>query len=99
MMRLVRRRWLRESERFVPELPDHRIDDVEHRLGRPEACGDRKVAEFTRAPSEQIERIVASAQLVRPFSELAARLLEASWVRALETVDRLLEVADHEQCP
>ncbi len=60
------------------------IDGLEHRLGRAEGEGERHVV-----PDER--------ERVRPLPEFAADLAEPHRIRALETVDRLLLVADREQ--
>src|SRR4051794_3892074 len=77
---------------------DDGVDDVEHRLSRAKAGGDRQVEELlgSRLVAEQV---VAAADCGGPFLEGFASLAELARIGALEAVDRLLEVADHEQRP
>src|SRR4051794_36753520 len=99
MVRAVRRWRISQRPRLGSERADHGIDDVEDRLRRAEARRDRKVAEFPRAPPEEVERIRAVRKRIGEALEVLARLLETSRIGALEAIDRLLEVADHEQGP
>ena len=74
----------RESDLFVPEVLDHLVDEVEHRLRRAKAGADRQFGKRSAAPFGK-------------FSKMLPRFLELGRIGALEPEDRLLEVADHEQ--
>src|SRR3954454_1827027 len=97
-MSAVRRRRFAERQRFGTDSADHRVDDIQHRLGRTEARGDRKIAKFACPALEEGERVLA---VQRPCEtlEFLARGLESSRVGALEPVDGLLQVTDYEQGP
>src|SRR6476469_1119285 len=97
MMRAMRRRRVAQSQLSRSDGVDDGIDHIEDRLGRPEARGDRQVSEFTRALLIA-EEVIARLKCRCPLLECFLRVLELSWVRSLEAVDRLLEIADHEQC-
>ncbi len=81
----------------MPELADHGVDDVEDGLRRTEARRDRQVAELAGALDVGEEVVSARVQRLGPLSERLAGLVEALRIGSLEAVDRLLEVADHEQ--
>src|SRR5690348_5114522 len=87
----VARRARGQRKGFGPERVDDFVDDVEHRLRRSEARSDREVAE--------LGRILRLGKLARSALEMLPRRPESLRVGALEAVDRLLEVADHEERP
>src|SRR5206468_8995062 len=90
------RRRLREPERLRSDRVYRCIDHVQHRLRRAEACRDRKITEFLRPPLVA-EQIPIRAESRGTALEHLAREAEALRIGTLEAVDRLLEIADHEQ--
>src|SRR3954454_9039306 len=97
MMRDMSWRRLAKGQRRGSERCDDRIDDIEDRLRRAEARGDRKVAKLTRPLFVGEERVLALAQRIRALLEGLARFAEALRIGALEAINRLFEVADHEE--
>ena len=61
VMRTMRRRRFRQRQGRVADRADHRVDHIQHRLGRAEAGGDGQVAELAGALPVR-EEIVAEAE-------------------------------------
>src|SRR4051794_32073669 len=97
MMRDMSRRRLAKRQRRGSERCDDRIDHIEDRLSRAEARGDRQVAKLACALFVGEERVLTVAQRVRALLERLARLAKALRIGTLKAINRLLEVADHEQ--
>src|SRR3954454_13781130 len=97
MMRDMSWRRLAKGQRRGSERCDDRIDDVEDRLRRAEARGDREVAKLTRPLFVGEERVLALAEGIRALFERLSRLPKTLGIGALETIDRLLEISDHEE--
>src|SRR6478672_1872859 len=99
MMRAMLWRAFRQCQLFVSQSADHGIDDVQHGLCGAKAGGNRQVAKFARPAAEEVQRFTGIRKRVRKAFEMLPRLLEAARVGPLEPVDRLLEIADHEERP
>ena len=81
------------------DLVDHRVDRFQDRGRRAEAGVDRQVAELERQPLPGVGLVFRFAQRRASSRGSSRARVELGRIAALEAVDRLLEVADHEQSP
>src|SRR3954447_8662779 len=80
VMGTVRRWWLAQRQSLMTDGADHRVHDVQDRLGRTEARGDRQVPKLPRPALEEIKRILGVGQRPCEALELFAGFLETRGV-------------------
>ena len=79
----------------MPDQPDRRVDELQHRPRRAERGHQRELLE--RQPALLVGHEVLAAHFFRPAGEIVLGRNEIDRIGALEAEDRLLVIADGEQ--